>query len=402
MKTFLTTILGIIVFTTGCSSQNVMDTDTTITYHVNDNVKNSDEEYFIEIRENWENYLSSDRYVQRDSEFWNQEEYTFPEMGYVSILMYLRRMMHNGGKIQCSIIGIVPVKNDYYLIKTAFTERTPENSDLVNLKFIMSVYAKKKADKYEFYSSTQYHKEICDNKKVGNINYIIHPEHDFNEKDAVKMNNFNIETAKLFEIEPLNFDYVVTNDTRDLGDISGLNLFEYSYQPVASGGMADNYNNIIYAGNNSSYYPHEVVHLYTNAKYPRQYHPWFDEGIAALLGGSTGYDIEWHWEKLRRFLIENPDFEMNNLSELETYIPNGEFITDLRYAIGALICQKIIDKEGMDGIFEALQAGRAEENYFDTVEKLLGVERSQFEKFVKTEILNLKPLSDEKLKGFKY
>ncbi|MEO1654495.1 MAG: hypothetical protein AAFU64_13200, partial [Bacteroidota bacterium] len=213
---------------------------------------------------------------------------------------------------------------------------------------------------------------------------------------------FNLKVADLFEVEPLSFDYIVTNNTRDVSDVMGLHLFSYSYQPVASGGMADTFNNVIYAGNNSEYYPHEVVHLYTNHKYPRQYHPWVDEGIAALLGGSTGYHIEWHWEKLRRFLLENPDYQMNDLSELQTYIPNGEYITDFRYAIGALICQLILEKEGMQGIFEALQAGRTEENYFEIIEKKLGVKKSDFEAFVKAEIAKLVPIKDEEMNNFKY
>jgi len=316
--------------------------------------------------------------------------------------MYLRRLMHNDGNIQCSIIGIVPVKNDFYLLKTIFTERNTEQADLVNIKFIISVYAKKKNDEFNFYSSTEYHKEIYENRKVGDVNYIIHPEHKFNENDAIKMNSFNTKMADLFELPTLKFDYVVANDTRDLSDLFGLHLFDYSYQPVASGGMADNYNNIIYAGNNSEYYPHEVVHLYTHAKYPRQFHPWVDEGIAALLGGSTGYTIEWHWEKVRRFLIENPDFEMNNLAELETDVPNGEYTTDFRYAIGALICQRIIDKEGMEGIFQALQFGRTEDKYFELLKEKLGIDRTEFNQYLKAAFLKLEPINDEELLKFRY
>ncbi len=402
MKNFLLIILGLLSLSNECLSQNVMNSDTTIIYHVNENVKNSSEVYFIEIQKNWENYLNSNYYVRSDNEHWNHDVYLYPDFAYVSLLMHLRRMMHYGGKIQCSTIAIVPVKNDFYLLKTVFTESNTEHDELVDIKFIISVYAKKKDDKYEFYSSTAYHREICQNQKIGGINYIIHPEHNFVKEDAIKMNNFNTEIATLFELEPLEFDYIVSNNTRDLSDMTGLNLFSYSYQPIASGGMADNYNNVIYAGNNSGYYPHEVVHLYTNAKYPKQFHRWIDEGIAALLGGSTGYKIEWHWEKLRRFLIENPDYKMNNLSELETLIPNGEFMTDFRYAIGALICQRIIDKEGMQGIFEALQSGRTEDNYFDMLEQKLGVKREDFGEYVKSETLKLVPIQDEELKVFEY
>jgi len=370
MKYLLFTILGYITIINGCTGQDILNSEPSITYYINDNVENSNEEYFLEIRKNWENYLNSNNYLQINNEYWDYDKYSNPEMGYASFLMYLRNLNQNGGKIQCSFIGIVPVQNDYYLLKTVFTEKNSKNIDVV--------------------------------QKVGNINYIVHPEHDFDRGDAIKMNNFNTELAKLFELPPISFDYVIANDTRDLCEIFGLDFFQYSYQPVASGGMADTHNNIIYAGNNSAYYPHEVVHLYTRAKCAQQFHSWVDEGIAALLGGSTGYAIEWHWEKLRRFLSENPNFKINNLTALQTNIPNGEYITDFRYAIGALICQRIIDKEGMKGIFEALHSGNTEDNYFEILEKKLNINRNEFEQYVKSEILQLKPINDVELKKFRY
>ncbi|MDA9774217.1 hypothetical protein N9B82_04595 [Saprospiraceae bacterium] len=401
MKRLLTIIIlfiGIIQF---MYFQNTESRDATISYHINENVKNSEEDYFVEIYSMWQEFLNSNAFVRADSKYWDHDEYQYPDYGYLSLLMDIRKKIYYGEKIQCSVVGIVPAKKDYFLIKSVFTEKI-DSSDLVDVKYITSTYAKKNGDKYVFFSSTQYQKEICQNEVSGKINYIIHPEHKFDKKAAMHMEKVNVEIAEEFEIAPLSFDYVVANDSRDLGDMMGVHLFEYSYQPVASGGMADTYNNIIYAGNNSEYYPHEVVHLYTSARFSRQYHHWVDEGIAALLGGSTGYDIEWHWEKLRRFVVENPDYIMDDLTELQKHIPNGEFITDFRYAIGALICQKIIDKEGMQGVFEALQAGRSEDDYFNMVEEKLDVNRANFGTYVKAEILKMEAISDEDLKSYKY
>ena len=381
--------------------QDAPPSEPTVLYHINDNVKNSAEDYFVQISDTWRTYLNSNYFFRRDNEHWNYDEYAIPEIGYQPLLMDLRRKFHYGGKIQCSVAGIVPVENNYYLLKSIFTERV-DSTDMVNINFIISVYAKIDNEKVQFYNGIQYFKEIYENRKVGGINYIIHPDHEFDVSAASRMGSANTEIAKQFEMSPIEFDYVIANDTRDLSEMTGVHLFEYSYQPVASGGFADTYNNIIYAGNNSAYYPHEAVHLYTNSKFRMQGHPWVDEGIAALIGGSTGYDIEWHWEKLRRFLIKSPDYKMDNLTDLQTYIPNGEFMTDFRYAIGAIICQKIIEKEGMQGIFEALQAGRSEDNYFEMLKQKLNVEREDFGKYVKTEILKLQPISDEVIEAFEY
>lgn len=397
MKYFL--LLTILLVNLNCLNQNILTAQPGVSFHINHNVKNSEEEYFKEIQSNWEEYITSNYFVRGDNELWSNDDYQYPDYNYINLLYILARLERQERSFQCSTVGIVPVEKEFYLLKTIFTEKEEE---AVEVRFIISVYAKRMGDKFLFFSGTQYSKAICQNEKFENINYIIHPDHSFQKEDALKMEKFNLEMAELFQTEVLAFDYLVTNDSRDLGEMMGLNLFSYSYQPVASGGMADTYNNIILAGNNSAYYPHEVVHLYTAAKFMGQYHRWVDEGIAALLGGSTGYDIEWHWEKLRRFLEENPDYELKELEALETNIPNGEFISDFRYAIGALICQKIIDKKGMEGIFEALQAGRSDDEYFALLEHMLGVNKQSFETFVKSEVAKLEPLSDQELEHHRY
>ncbi|MEL7118356.1 MAG: hypothetical protein AAFO07_02915, partial [Bacteroidota bacterium] len=209
MKNRLILVFVVMVFWNGCNGQNSSSTDTTIIYHINDNVKNSEEEYFVEISETWKTYLNSNSYVRPDGEYWSHGEYVYPDMMYISLLLHLRSLRQEGGKIQCSIVGIVPVLNDYYLLKTVFLEEDESQNNLVNIKFIVSVYAKKENGKYKFYCGTQYHKETGLNQKIGRINYIIHPEHTFSNLDAIKMDSVNTQIAALFEVEPLSFDYVV-------------------------------------------------------------------------------------------------------------------------------------------------------------------------------------------------
>lgn len=381
-----------------CLSQE--PTENHITFHINENVQNESEGYAKSIIELWKDYLLSDEYVRSASPFWHYDEMERPDYSYISLLLDLRTAIQNNKNVQCNIIGIVPVEKDFFLLKSMFSK--VDSTGQVHLGYIASVYAKKIEDQFLLINSAQYHKEIYENRKIGSINYIIHPEHNFDETAAKKMNEFNIKIAKKFNTEPIQFDYFVANNTNDLSKILGYDFFTYSYQPVPSGGMADNYNTIIYAGNNSEYYPHEVVHLYTYNGFNRQYHPWVDEGIAAFLGGSTGYELDWHLQKLKNFLAKNPDFEINNLSDLQTNIPNGEYMTDFRYAIGGLVMKIIFEEEGMVGLFESLQAGRTEENYFELLNQKLGISRDKFGSFIKEEVSNIKELNQVEMEALKY
>lgn len=87
--------------------------------------------------------------------------------------------------------------------------------------------------------------------------------------------------------------------------------------------MADIHNRIVYTGNNSAYYAHELVHIYTYELFPDTNYFWLNEGFATYMDGSGGKDLAWYTKKLKAYLLENTDFEIS-LLELRGYIPNGE------------------------------------------------------------------------------
>ena len=126
-------------------------------------------------------------------------------------------------------------------------------------------------------------------------------------------------------------------------------------------------------------------------------HSWFDEGIAAYYGGSSGFTLEWHLDKLKSFLAKEPDYDLSDLSALQIDIPNGEYMTDFRYAIGGLICQLILEKHGQEGIWEALQSGTTEDDYFTFLKQKLNVDREDFGEFVKSTVAELPDLNADNI-----
>ena len=265
---------------------------------------------------------------------------------------------------------------------------TNDTTDRAMLNSIVTVYAKEVNGHYRLFNSTQYHKLKWDKINTGHITYYTHPEHQFNLQEAQKMEAFNTELAGKYGVEPIQFDYFVSNYSREILQAQGYDYHSRKYLAVQSGGLADIYNGVIYAGNNSEYYPHEVVHLYNHRVAPFQSHSWIDEGIATFLGGSTGYDLEWHIKKLRSFLDENPIFSFDSLEELNTDIPNGEHTTNFKYVIGGLICKRIFEKEGMKGLLDAIQFGRSDEEFESLLQIKLGIGIEGLEEFVRSECRN--------------
>lgn len=357
-----------------------------IQFYINKSVANTDGENEKAIINLWQDYLESREYQRPDGRYWSYESTPSPDQFLFRLQTFLSRP--SDIKVQNNIIGIFPVAHDHYCLKTMLSS-VNDTTGQVHLGYIITVYAKEIDGEFKLVNSPTYHRFIWEKRQVGNITYYIDPKHTFDDMQASKMNEFSQRIARAYELEPLAFDYFVSNHSRDIADLMGFEFMDTKYKPDQSGGMAETRSNTIYAGNNSEYYPHEVVHLYNHAKYPRQYHTWIDEGIATFYGGSGGYSLDWHLQKLQLFLSEEPDYELNDLDNLYADIPNGEHMTDFRYVIGGLLARLIYEKYGMQGLFDALQVGVTDDDYFQLLNDKLIVDRADFGDFVKEKVRQL-------------
>ncbi len=371
-------IIPFLLLSISLSGQNNSDKKTPVKLIIDKNVLNAHDSNEKEIIEVWTNYLNAGEFKNPNTIYWDQSQYLYPD--YFLWPMNLKQLVNKTPKVQFTLIGIYPVENNHYALKTSISSIN-KNNEIV-LEGILSVYAKKINGKYLLINSSQYHKSIWKKVKVGSINYYVHPTHTFNPTEADKMNTFNLKMAKLFNIPPLSFDYFVSNYSREIVQLWGYDYMPKIYIPGQTGGVADINNSIVYAGNNSEYYPHELVHLYTIKMYPDGYHFWLNEGFATYIGGSGGKDLDWHIEKLRAYVKENPDFKIS-FKTLKGYIPNGLHSTEFRYVIGGLICKKVYESKGMKAVFKGLETVRTDANLYRFIEENLGVKKDDFSNYVR-------------------
>ncbi|MEM6686947.1 MAG: hypothetical protein AAF617_14290 [Bacteroidota bacterium] len=351
--------------------------DTTFKVRIDANVENANDPEEKEIIALWTDYLQSGEFQNLETTYWDTSQFRIPDF---SLWMVdLRSLLTRTPKVQCTILGVFPVENDHYTIKTSLAHLGDENT--IVLEAILSVYAKRINGKYKLISSTQYHKSLWEKKQVGKITYYIHPFHKFDEKEAQRMNAFNEKMARIFKTQPISFDYFVSTYSREIVRLLGFEYMGKIYIPKQMGGLADIHNNIVYGGSNSAFYGHELVHLYTYTLFPDADHFWLNEGAATYFDGSGGKDLTWHTKKLKAYLLENPDFEIS-LSELRGYIPNGEHHTEFRYVIGGLICKEVVEKQGMEALIEGLRTVHTDEDFLNFVETKLGVKPVDFSNYI--------------------
>ncbi len=271
---------------------------------IDKNVLNAEDEHEKKTIKVWRDYLNAGEYKNPTSIYWDRSEYPFPD--YFLWPIDIKNLKDRTPKVQCTLLGIFPVENNHYALKTSLTSIGTAGE--IVLEAIISVFAKKVDDKYVLVSSSQYKKMIWQKEQVGSITYYVHPNHKFDTQQAEKMSAFNEKMAQLFDIPAISFDYFVSNYSREIVRLWGYEYMAKIYIPGQTGGLADISNGLVYAGNNSEYYPHELVHLYTNALYPDGFHFWLNEGFATYMGGSGGHDLDWHIQKLKEYLTENTDF----------------------------------------------------------------------------------------------
>ena len=394
-KILLLTFTLILQFACAQNEMEALKSSSNIEFFTGSEVMNAEIEPEKQIIQLWKNYLLEGKFQDDKSPYWSFDDMKIPDEYLWAV--GVQNLNSREYKVQCKIIGVFPVENDFYALKSAFTH--VDDKGEIHLDTITSVYAKKFDGEYLLISSAEYYRSVLEHHKIGNINYYVHPFHKFDIDKAKKMNVFNVFLAKEFGMDPIEFDYFVANNARDIVDIWGYEYMKRMYIPNQTGGVASVQNKLIYSGNNSEYYPHELVHLYTFDIVPKDYHFWIGEGIATFYGGSGGYSLNWHLEKLRIFLENNPNFDLSDIDKLDTEIPNGEHKTDFRYVIGGFLMEKIYEKYGVEGFLEALQveggnakefhkSGGSNEPFFDFLYKKLRIEKNEFDNYIKMEIKN--------------
>ncbi len=381
MRTVALSFLCVLITISAFSQANSTNNSGGLEFYIHEEVGNYDGEVEKQIITLWKDYLNEGDFQNPKSPYWSFQNMKIPDENFWAIgINTLKKRKY---KVQCKIIGVFQVENGYWSLISSFSH--VDENGLSHLDVISSVYAKEFDGKYLLISSAEYLKTVFEHHKVGTIDYYVHPFHTFQIEEANTMNSYNLELSKEFGIPPLEFDYFVASNARDICRTWGYEYMNRMYNASGKGGVASWRNMTIYSGNNSSYYPHELVHLYTFKLVPQDTHFWIGEGIATFYAGTATYSFDGHMEKLKAFLKDNPEYDLSDIKKLNTTIPNGEYASDFRYVIGGLLMRKVYQKEGVEGFIEALKYGTTDEDFYRMLKDKLNISPETFDSYVKAE-----------------
>lgn len=308
----------------------------------------------IKIVEELQEFLEIKNNNQRSFKYWKKddfEKYMFPYYDLVNIEFSNRS---EGFYYKPTILEIIPLENlDERLVKIAFIGG--ENGRY--LKAIYNIIVD--ISDFKFKRVLDYNTRNWKTYSVGNINYIISPLKSFNRKAAINFNEFNDKLSVLFDISPKEIDYYSCINPIELFKIKGFDYIQNMYM-AKTGGLNEITSNIIFSGNNSESYHHELVHSYLEPKYFKTIYNLqvFSEGLATFLGGSNNKSYLELREELKIMLNKNENLKLANY--LDPYY-NTQEENQLSYTIGAILCERAIRIKGQKDFLNIFKSKNIED-----------------------------------------
>ncbi len=334
----------------------------------------------------WEEVLNTDlrQVTDSDLKYWTaSEQFPFPKR-FMSFLNGVKTLKRG---CQATIIALFPLENDTFMLKTMFNS-TYDTDNKTQLEYIYSVHVVKTNQGFKFQSLPQYYYQNWDKKTVGNVTYCYNKSRVFNDKLALKMDSFNVAMSQLFKTNKQSPVYFIGKNIFEAQQIMGYDFSPEQATKHQIGALTQPENNVIFAGNNTEYYPHEMVHLYTREFWGKDnfyYHQWIDEGLAVYLGGYLGQPLAHHLKVMKTYLDKHPEEPLNDISTFYFNV-NNEFNSNFMYEIGGLICQRVYEKEGMNGIIDLLKSGDTDADFYKAIEKHFNVRKEGFGAFIRKEL----------------
>lgn len=344
-KTFLA--LYLLVFLNSCGQTVTNDLRLTVSKAVN-----QQDEQINQVVSTVRAFLETKNESYNSNEYWLPSDFDKHKQPFIDL--YGMEHGREGKNIyQPTLMEVIPTdKPHQWIVKLAFIGHNNQTKDN-QIRGIYNILATKTADKIVLSRYQDFVLETWQQIQKGSISYYISPLKKINNTEIAQQQKDIEKLCDFFNTKPIPLTYISCINPKELFEVKG---FDYNPMMYVSkvGGLAEN-GNIILSGNNSEIYTHEIIHIYTMNLFPDKNY-FFDEGLATFLSGSGTFDYTWHKEKFKRFIQQNPSFQIeNHMDDLYERLYFEEE-TSIPYLIAAVVCERTIRLYGKETYFEILNS----------------------------------------------
>lgn len=262
--------------------------------------------------------------------------------------------------------------DEKYQIRIAWVGNTPEDDKiLATYNFLVN-------KDYQFENMFDNQFDTFTKRKIKNLTFYYKNSKLFRKEDVKKALKFNKEMADFFELPEIDFSCFIFDNYFEQKKLRGFDFDTDMRVGREKGGVVFPYLKVIFSGNGTAYYPHEIVHLYTRQKAKNE-NSYLDEGIAVYFGGSGGLYFPQIMRELYSFL-QQTDIDICQIIETKDNLFVKTDI-DFHYAFAALLCHTILEHHGKEKLFELLGSGNDREEFLCKIEETFNIQPSEFHSF---------------------
>ncbi|MFZ1691865.1 MAG: hypothetical protein WAT74_01600 [Flavobacteriales bacterium] len=253
-----------------------------------------------------------------------------------------------------TLLHIRPTEVPEERILTVRWARTDSTGVATDVRYVFDFLARRTADGVRLASPIDHLSRGWKAQQVGTVRYIISPKHVFSPEQADEQRADIERLSNFFGVAAFPITYYSCSDPTDLFRLKGYEQHPLMYV-IPTGGRADDAGNV-FCGNDKDIYTHEIVHLYCSKTFGNATPGLLEEGLATFLAGSQEHDYAWHRANLARWLAANDTIDLNDFTNptVRFYINED---TSVPYAMGALLCERILVSAGKDALFALLTGG---------------------------------------------
>ncbi|TXK72528.1 hypothetical protein [Mesonia sp. HuA40] len=375
-------------FVLNCKSQSFNEVNLNLNPTIEYNDKSKDEfkdlisvlKRFFKTKNN--SYSENQYWLPHDNQFYN---YPFFE------LYKIENYGHS--LLSPNLLTLNKITNERYIAKIGWFDNSNGQSSLI---YIYNILIVKYQNEFKLKNILSYNLRNWKNEKFDKITYWTPKNIEVNKKQAEIYNNINKKIGVFFELQPISFTYFLCESNFDLMKLIGYDFEESMFFSNQNGALTYPHDRLIFSGNNQEINIHELVHLYVYEKFT-EIHPYMNEGLATLFGGSKGFTYENHLSKLKQHLKSN---KVDLFKEFfkDNYVL--DYDTSLQYTLSAFLCDLAYKKGGKKSLFKLMKSGKSIKKLQNTIEEVLMIDIQQFDSYIRNELESYD--FEQKSQGFNY
>ena len=375
MKNILLFIFFLVLLSSSIHAQPVVLKPTYLKTEINDSIKTN-------ILNSLDSLFDGINKEKLNSKLIDNENFEFNESYLKSFKGAENKdSIKNFYKIQ--LLNIYPVSASEYMISIAYLSKNNQESIIGSINNIL---AKKYNNSISFSNPIKYYTRKWKNKIVGNITYFYRDT--LNLKRATEFNDKNHTIAIKLGLKPKKFNFYMCLNYQEVLHLIGT---EYDVQEngISNSGYIFDPNTLFSIMNNEDF-SHDVFHIYASEVRKQKRNSTAEEGIAYSWGNAYYADDNENIPSqkelvfaLKKYLKENPQTDLLNLFDKRPKIFNYTSKISVKSVLSGIICDEVEKKKGVEGIKQLIDCGSGDENYFKCIDKLIQINRDNFNQKVK-------------------